>query len=121
VLRSESQSRYLVLGAFEQMSLRCVATSDTDYRLSDVQANHFVRFSKEKIPYAMNRYINETKRLFQVRACTVFSRGENISYYCISPQLPPYKSSTAIDFHITRAPSRSVTTSFAFNVIKWHL
>jgi len=30
------------------------------------QANHFVRFSKEKIPYAMKRYVDETKRLFQV-------------------------------------------------------
>ena len=27
------------------------------------QANHFVKFAPEKIPYAMNRYVDETKRL----------------------------------------------------------
>lgn len=30
------------------------------------QANHFVRFTSEKIPYAQNRYVNETYRLYSV-------------------------------------------------------
>ena len=30
------------------------------------QANHFVRFAPEKIGYGMNRYVNETKRLFEI-------------------------------------------------------
>ncbi|TGK42427.1 glutathione S-transferase family protein [Leptospira andrefontaineae] len=30
------------------------------------QANHFVKFAPERIPYAMNRYIDETKRLYSV-------------------------------------------------------
>ncbi|CAH6722727.1 putative glutathione S-transferase 1 [[Candida] jaroonii] len=30
------------------------------------QANHFVKFAKEKIPYAMERYSNETKRVYSV-------------------------------------------------------
>lgn len=30
------------------------------------QNHHFSRFAKEKIPYAIDRYVNETKRLYQV-------------------------------------------------------
>ncbi|CCA73061.1 probable theta class glutathione s-transferase [Serendipita indica DSM 11827] len=30
------------------------------------QANHFVRYAPEKIPYAINRYLEETKRLYSV-------------------------------------------------------
>ena len=30
------------------------------------QANHFARYAKEKIPYAIDRYINETHRLYKV-------------------------------------------------------
>ena len=30
------------------------------------QANHFARYAKEKIPYAIDRYVNETHRLFRV-------------------------------------------------------
>ncbi|KAG8912756.1 glutathione S- transferase, nitrogen catabolite repression regulator [Tulasnella sp. 418] len=30
------------------------------------QANHFFRYAPEKIPYAINRYIEETKRLYSV-------------------------------------------------------
>ncbi|CAE6431923.1 unnamed protein product [Rhizoctonia solani] len=30
------------------------------------QANHFYRYAPEKIPYGINRYINETKRLYSV-------------------------------------------------------
>ncbi|KAG8750446.1 glutathione S- transferase, nitrogen catabolite repression regulator [Ceratobasidium sp. 428] len=30
------------------------------------QANHFFRYAPEKIPYGINRYINETKRLYSV-------------------------------------------------------
>lgn len=30
------------------------------------QAAHFFRFAKEKIPYGINRYQNETERLYQV-------------------------------------------------------
>ncbi|MEM8937086.1 MAG: glutathione S-transferase N-terminal domain-containing protein [Pseudomonadota bacterium] len=30
------------------------------------QAHHFVRFAEEKIPYAMDRYVNEAKRLYGV-------------------------------------------------------
>ena len=30
------------------------------------QANHFARYAKEKIPYAIKRYINETHRLYRV-------------------------------------------------------
>ncbi|KAL0577936.1 Glutathione S-transferase 2 [Marasmius crinis-equi] len=30
------------------------------------QANHFVKYAPEKIPYAQNRYLNETKRLYSV-------------------------------------------------------
>jgi GST-like protein len=30
------------------------------------QNHHFNRFAKEKIPYAIDRYINETKRLYGV-------------------------------------------------------
>ncbi len=30
------------------------------------QANHFVRYAPEKIPYAMDRYVNETRRLYGV-------------------------------------------------------
>ncbi|EHK24992.1 uncharacterized protein TRIVIDRAFT_30156 [Trichoderma virens Gv29-8] len=30
------------------------------------QANHFVRFSKEKVPYAMQRYVGETERLYGI-------------------------------------------------------
>ena len=30
------------------------------------QANHFARYAKEKIPYAIERYINETHRLYRV-------------------------------------------------------
>lgn len=30
------------------------------------QANHFVRSAKEKIPYAMQRYVGETERLYGI-------------------------------------------------------
>ncbi|EPG65784.1 glutathione S-transferase family protein [Leptospira wolffii] len=30
------------------------------------QANHFIKFAPEKIPYAMKRYYDETKRLYSV-------------------------------------------------------
>merc|ERR1711868_25705 len=30
------------------------------------QSNHFTRYAPEKIPYAINRYQTETKRLYQV-------------------------------------------------------
>ena len=30
------------------------------------QANHFNVYAPEKIPYAINRYLNETKRLYGV-------------------------------------------------------
>lgn len=30
------------------------------------QANHFLRYSAEKIPYCINRYVMETKRLYNV-------------------------------------------------------
>lgn len=30
------------------------------------QANHFYRYAPEKIPYGIDRYINETKRLYGV-------------------------------------------------------
>lgn len=30
------------------------------------QANHFVRFAKEKVPYAMQRFVGETERLYGV-------------------------------------------------------
>ncbi|KAK9810081.1 hypothetical protein WJX72_004467 [[Myrmecia] bisecta] len=30
------------------------------------QANHFNRYAPEKIPYAINRYVNETNRLYEV-------------------------------------------------------
>ena len=30
------------------------------------QANHFARYAKEKIPYAIERYLNETHRLYKV-------------------------------------------------------
>ncbi len=30
------------------------------------QANHFVRFSKEKIPYPIQRYVGETERLYGI-------------------------------------------------------
>jgi len=30
------------------------------------QANHFARYAKQKIPYAIERYINETHRLYRV-------------------------------------------------------
>ena len=30
------------------------------------QANHFYRYAPEKIPYGINRYVNETKRLYSV-------------------------------------------------------
>lgn len=32
------------------------------------QANHFVRYAPEKIEYGINRYTNETKRLYKARA-----------------------------------------------------
>ena len=31
------------------------------------QANHFVRYAPVKIEYGVNRYVNETRRLFKVR------------------------------------------------------
>ena len=34
------------------------------------QANHFVRYAPEKIEYGINRYTNETKRLYQARPPT---------------------------------------------------
>lgn len=30
------------------------------------QANHFVRYAPEKIEYGINRYVNETRRLYKV-------------------------------------------------------
>jgi len=30
------------------------------------QAHHFIRFAKEKVPYAIDRYANETQRLYGV-------------------------------------------------------
>ena len=30
------------------------------------QANHFLRYAPEKIEYGINRYVNETNRLYQV-------------------------------------------------------
>lgn len=35
-------------------------------KLRQGQANHFLRFSKEKIPYGVQRYIGETERLYGV-------------------------------------------------------
>lgn len=31
-----------------------------------MQANHFIKFAKPQLPYAMNRYHDETKRLYSV-------------------------------------------------------
>ena len=40
------------------------------------QANHFVRYAPEKIYYGMNRYVNETKRLYEVsHSCAEFQTG----------------------------------------------
>lgn len=38
------------------------------------QANHFFRYAPEKIPYGINRYINETKRLYSVLELRLKSR-----------------------------------------------
>ena len=52
------------------------------------QANHFARYAREKIPYAIDRYINETHRLFkvlntqlekQVRAGRHYVAGDDVS------------------------------------------
>ena len=52
------------------------------------QANHFARYAKEKIPYAIDRYINETHRLYRVlntqlekqaKAGKQFVAGDDIS------------------------------------------
>ena len=32
------------------------------------QASHFARFAPERIEYATNRYVNETKRLYKARS-----------------------------------------------------
>jgi len=39
------------------------------------QANHFFRYAPEKIPYGINRYINETKRLYGVLEIRLSSGG----------------------------------------------
>ncbi len=32
------------------------------------QASHFARFAPERIEYAIDRYVNETKRLYKARS-----------------------------------------------------
>ncbi len=39
---------------------------DSDTYNHQGQANHFANYAPEKIPYAINRYMTETKRLFGV-------------------------------------------------------
>lgn len=39
------------------------------------QANHFVRYAPEQIPYAQKRYQNETKRLYSVLQSQIEKRG----------------------------------------------
>lgn len=53
------------------------------------QANHFAIFAPEKIPYGINRYINETKRLYSVVEEYLRRNQSNGPYlvgnhYCIS-------------------------------------
>ncbi|KZS91878.1 glutathione S-transferase [Sistotremastrum niveocremeum HHB9708] len=38
------------------------------------QANHFIKFAPEDIPYGKNRYLNETKRLYNVLAIRLQDR-----------------------------------------------
>lgn len=39
------------------------------------QANHFNKFAPEKIPYAINRYITETKRLYETLQTQLTKNG----------------------------------------------
>ncbi|KAJ9117530.1 hypothetical protein QFC22_004380 [Naganishia vaughanmartiniae] len=46
-------------------------------RLSAPKANHFFRYAPEKIPYAINRYREETKRLYSVLEDRLAGKREN--------------------------------------------
>ncbi|KAI5962121.1 GST2 [Candida pseudojiufengensis] len=47
------------------------------------QANHFVLFSKEKHPYAINRYLTDTKRIYGVYEDILSRNKENDSKYLV--------------------------------------
>jgi GST-like protein len=47
------------------------------------QANHFALYAKEKLPYAIDRYVNETKRLFKVLNTRLAERDFMVGEYSI--------------------------------------
>ena len=50
------------------------------------QANHFVRYAPEKIEYGINRYTNETKRLYKVRSPRVYGSCIAVLVRCTPQQ-----------------------------------
>ncbi|TGL57652.1 glutathione S-transferase family protein [Leptospira sarikeiensis] len=75
------------------------------------QANHFVKFAPEKIPYAMNRYVDETKRLYSVLERRLkeseYLAGSELSIADIATW-PWVKGRTYIDLSLDEFPKLKV-------------
>ncbi len=61
------------------------------------QNHHFVQYAPERIPYAMERYVNETNRLYGVLDARLATRdyvagGYSIADMAIYPWIVPYKN-----------------------------
>jgi GST-like protein len=76
------------------------------------QANHFTMFAPEKIPYAIERYINETKRLLKVLNTRLVDREYVAGAYSIAD--------IASFPWVISARDRLIKDSFEFpNVARW--
>ncbi|KAI5952876.1 hypothetical protein KGF54_003743 [Candida jiufengensis] len=51
------------------------------------QAEHFINFAKEKVPYGINRYTNDTKRIYGVYEDILSRNKENDSKYLVGDRL----------------------------------
>lgn len=76
------------------------------------QANHFVAYAPEKIPYAIDRYVNEVKRLLRVLDTRLAGRAFVAGDYSIADiaSMP----------WVVSARDRLIKDQFAYpNVVRW--
>ncbi|KAK1244709.1 hypothetical protein MKX07_003508 [Trichoderma sp. CBMAI-0711] len=81
------------------------------------QANHFVRFTKEKIPYAIQRYVGETERLYGILDSRLADRD-----YVVGPGRGKYSiADIALVGWVNGLPFISVSHDQFPNVKAWLL
>jgi GST-like protein len=76
------------------------------------QANHFVAYAPEKLPYAIDRYVNETRRLIRVLNTRLADRAFVAGAYSIA-DIASYP-------WVVSARERLIKDEFDFpNVVRW--